>query len=81
MGQSSEMMIEELNARYETDADFRREYDEQMALDAWLEDEYFKRELELEKFEDFFDDYRLAADGYEEIIEPEPVFIDDDIPF
>jgi hypothetical protein len=55
---------------------------EQAMIDAWKEretDEYF---LEQEKFEDFFDDYRIDVTGYEEIFEPQPtVLVDDDIPF
>ncbi|HEX8289808.1 MAG TPA: hypothetical protein VF556_17635 [Pyrinomonadaceae bacterium] len=81
MGQSSEMMIEEHNERMATDEQYAADYEESMRMEAAHEEYYFQKELENEKFEDFFEDYRLAADGYEEIIEPAPVLIDDDIPF
>lgn len=67
----------------ETDAEFRREYDERMEREAAIEAEWFARELEREKQIDRFDDVRVDFIGCEEIIEPEihSVVIDDDIPF
>ncbi|HEX8637074.1 MAG TPA: hypothetical protein VF692_03350 [Pyrinomonadaceae bacterium] len=80
MGQASEMMIEEHNALMATDEQYAADYEASL-IDAWREAEDFEFYLEQEKFEDFFDDYRVAADGYEEIIERKPVLVDDDIPF
>lgn len=84
MGWASEQMIEELNARYETDEDFRLEYDEAKQMEAALEAEFFASERENEKQVDWFDDLKMDFTGYVEIIEPkieEPVLIDDDLPF
>ena len=68
MGYANEMMIEEHNNRMESDADCReqvydneREYHESMLAAIELE----KRE---EKQTEWFSDYRLAHDGYEEFI-------------
>ena len=82
MGQSSEMYIAEMNHRYETDEDYRRSYDEQMQIDAAEEAAFFERERELEMLEEHFDDKLIDVNGAAiELPEPEPVFIDDDIPF
>lgn len=82
MGWASEMQIEELNARYETDADFRREYDAQMQLDAALEAEFFAQEAENEKQVDWFDDLKIDHTGYVEMVPPAVTLpVDDDIPF
>lgn len=42
MGWASERQIEEFNARYESDAEFRRAYDEAMREDAMREAYYFR---------------------------------------
>ncbi len=80
MGYASEMMIEEHNARMQSDAEYAEDFSRQMdeaQFQNWLE-----VELETERLIDWFDDYRIAADGYEENIEPQPtVLVDDDIPF
>lgn len=82
MGFASEQMIEELNARYETDAEFRREYDERMELEAALEAEFFAQEFENEKHIDWFDDLQIDHTGYEESGAPElDTKSGDDIPF
>lgn len=83
MGWASEMYIEDFNARYESDEDFRNAYDEQMQIDAAEEAAYFEREKELEKFEQFFADKLIDVCGEAiELPEPAPLeLIDDDIPF
>ena len=84
MGWASEMQIAELNARYESDAEFRREYDERMAMDAALAAEFFASEFEREKQINWFPERRLDFTGYEETDAPgerASLPIDDDLPF
>lgn len=66
MGQSSEMMIAEHNALMETSVDYREQVGD-------FEREYYEsvlaeiaHEKQSEEEIDWFPDYRLAADGYEE---------------
>lgn len=80
MGQASEQMIEEHNNRMAADAEYAADYEAGMN-DAWREAEMHDFFLEQEKLEDWFDDYRISADGYEETFVTKPVLIDDDIPF
>lgn len=76
MGWASERSIEIHNERMESDADYAAEMFEQ-----WRTEEYMRRDAEEEIFENFFDDYRISFDGFEEIDEPIIVLIDEDIPF
>lgn len=80
MGYSSEMAIESHNAMLESDADYRAEYEAEM-FEMWRAEEHMRREAEEEIFENFFDDYRISFDGFEEIDEPIVILIDSDIPF
>jgi hypothetical protein len=83
MGWASEMEIEIHNELLETDEDYRAAYEESVMLDWALEEEYFRRLAEEEKQMDWFDDLRLAHDGYEERDEAGEIsdLIDTDIPF
>ena len=68
MGQASEMMIEQHNARMESDEDYREqiysnERDYYESLEANIE-----LEKQMEKQTDWFSDYRLAHDGFEEFV-------------
>lgn len=65
MGYSSELMIEQHNHLMDTDEDYRESY---IAAERdYLEscEAARERELEMEKFTDWFSDWRIAADGTE----------------
>lgn len=67
----------------DTDPDYAAAYAESEAFDCWREEEYFRKQAEEEIFENFFEDYRISFDGYEENDEStETIYeIDADIPF
>lgn len=78
MGWASERSIEMHNENMQ-DENYAEEYFQQCAAEEQRQFEFF---LMLEKFEDFFEEYKLAHDGYEEIQMPVVQEVDfDDIPF
>lgn len=83
MGQSSELAIEQHNEQMANDEyaeNYNRAMDEAL-YQAWLE-----QEMENETQIEWFDDFRLAHNGFEEQDEPEnaddaPAMGIDDLPF
>ena len=81
MGLSSDWAIEEHNHRLETDEEYAAAYAASEAFENWRAEEHMRREAEEEIYENFFDDYRISLDGYEETDEPPVVLFDEDLPF
>lgn len=78
---TSDWAIDQHNELMATDEEYAAGYAESQMFDQWQEYEFFKKQAEEEIFENFFDDYRIAFDGYEEQDERTEILSGDDLPF
>lgn len=78
---TSDWAIETHVERMATDEEYAAGYAESQMFDQCQEHEFFKKEAEEEIFENFFDNYRISFDGFEEIDEKPIILFDDDLPF
>ena len=80
---TSDWAIDLHHEQMESDPQYASDYEHNRRIDEALEAAWFAREIENEKFVDWFADYRIDYTGYEEIDVPETfhLVVDDDIPF
>ena len=80
---TSDLAINLHHEQMASDAQYAADYEESRRIDEALEAAWFAREIENEKFVDWFADNRIDYTGYEEIDVPETfhLVVGDNIPF